>query len=67
SVDRMEKGDGGVSAMKQIHVEFGFPIVSIVTIEEIVTFLHNRTIDGRIVIDDERKRGIDEYRTQYGA
>jgi orotate phosphoribosyltransferase len=67
SVDRMERGTGNLSALQEVSVEYGLNCFSIVTIEEIVAYLHNRKIDGKIQIDDAMKDRIDEYRAQYGA
>ncbi|MGL4370098.1 MAG: orotate phosphoribosyltransferase, partial [Spirochaetota bacterium] len=66
SVDRMERGEGSLSALKEIEQEFGIKTISIVTIDEIVACLHNRHIDGKIILDDAMKLRIDEYRAQYG-
>lgn len=67
AVDRMEKGQGEKSAVMEIREEFGFHVYSIVTIKEIVQYLHGREIDGKVVIDDEKKTLIDNYRMQYGV
>jgi len=67
SVDRMERGTGSFSALKETGVEFGIKPFSIVNIDEIVAHLYNKHIDGKIIIDDEMKSRIDEYRAQYGA
>jgi orotate phosphoribosyltransferase len=67
SVDRMERGSGSFSALKEAEIEFGIKSFSIVNIDEIVAYLYNRQIDGKIVIDDAMKSRIDEYRAQYGA
>ena len=67
SVDRMEKGKGEVSAFKQIRDDFGMKTAAIVTLDEVVTYLHNREINGKVIIDDEMKSRIDDYRAKYGA
>ena len=67
SVDRMERGTGELTALKEVEVEFGIKTFSIVSIEEIVAYLHNRPVDGKVVLNDETKGRIDEYRAQYGA
>ena len=67
SVDRMEKGkDGGKSAVEEVKAQFGFNFFSIVTIDEVITHLHNREIDGKIVLDDQILGKIQKYRSQYG-
>ena len=67
AVDRMEKGQGEKSATQEVKAEFGIEVFSIVTIEEIVAFLHNKPVDGQVVIDDARMAQIDAYRQQYGV
>lgn len=67
SVDRMEKGRGERSALQELRDEFGMITGAIVTLEEIVTCLHNTPVDGTIVVTDEIKEKIDAYRSQYGA
>jgi orotate phosphoribosyltransferase len=67
SVDRMEKGPSGTSALAEAKTAYGMDTAAIVTIDDIVSFLHNRKIDGTIVIDDAMKATIDEYRARYGV
>lgn len=67
SADRMEKGTGSKSAVQEIRENMGIPVYAIVTLDEIVEHLHNRPLDGRVVLDDTMKRRIDEYRSIYGV
>ena len=67
SVDRMEKGKNGRSALIELQEEYGFKTASIVTMEEVVEYLHNRDIEGKVYIDDDMKKKIDEYYAEYGA
>ncbi|MFW6245679.1 MAG: orotate phosphoribosyltransferase [Fibrobacterota bacterium] len=67
SVDRMERGRGEKSALAELNEEFGFDTFSIVTLDEIVDYLHNRKIDGEILLGDEVLGRINEYRSKYGA
>lgn len=66
SVDRMEKGTGELSAIQQVEADFGIKTFAIVNIEEVVEYLHNREIDGKVIVDDEMKTRIEAYRQQYG-
>lgn len=66
SVDRMEKGISGKSAIQEIEKEFGIKTYSIVTIKEILEYLHNKEIDGKIVLDDLMKIKIENYLLEYG-
>lgn len=67
SVDRMEKGTGNKNALQEIEESFGMKTAAIVTIEEIVDYLHNRKIKGNVILNDEMKTRIDEYRAEYGC
>ncbi|MCX7726107.1 MAG: orotate phosphoribosyltransferase [Chitinispirillaceae bacterium] len=67
SVDRMEKGKGEKSALRELCEEFNIEAYSIVTIEEIATYLYNREINGKIFVDEKVFKKIEEYRNLYGA
>jgi len=67
SVDRMERGQNEISAIKEIENEFGLKTQAIVTMKEVIEYLYNRPIDGKVYIDDEIKGRIDAYYAQYGA
>ena len=68
SLNRMEKGLGGEkSALEEIREKYGFKTNAIVTMEEVVEHLYNRTCQGRVVIDDTIKAAIDDYYKQYGC
>ena len=68
SLNRMEKGLGGEkSALEEIREKYGFETNAIVTMEEVVEHLYNRTCQGRVVIDDTIKAALDDYYKQYGC
>jgi len=67
SVDRMEKGQGEEAALVELEKAFNFVTCAIVTMAEVTEYLHNRSIDGVIYIDDEIKAAIDAYYAVYGA
>jgi len=67
SVDRMERGKGTQSALKEMEEKYGFKTTAIVTMGEVVEHLYNRPYKGRIIIDDALKAAIDAYYEQYGA
>lgn len=67
SVDRMERGQGEQSALTEIKEKFGFKTCAIVTMKEVVEYLYNKEVNGKVIIDDEIKARIDEYYKQYGA
>jgi orotate phosphoribosyltransferase len=67
SVDRMERGTGDKSALAEIAETFAMPAFPIVTVHEIMAYLHGREIDGRIVLTDELRTRMEAYLQQYGA
>lgn len=67
SVDRMERGQGEKSALKEIEETYGLATTAIVTMAEVVEHLYNREYQGKIIINDEIKANIDAYYEQYGA
>ncbi|MCM1159069.1 MAG: orotate phosphoribosyltransferase [Bacteroidales bacterium] len=67
SVDRMERGQGEKSALREIEEKYGFKTTSIVTMEEVVEHLYNKPYKGKVIIDDALKSAIDAYYEQYGA
>ncbi len=67
SVDRMERGQGSQSALKEIEERYGFKTTAIVTMEEVVEHLYGRPYRGRVIIDDAMKAAIDAYYREYGV
>ena len=62
-VNRMEKGLGEVSAMKEIEQNHGFPVYSIVTVYDIIEYLE--TNPG--IATPENIENIKKYLAEYGA
>lgn len=68
SLNRMEKGKNtDKSALDEIQETYGFKTAAIVSMEDVVERLYNKECNGKVVIDDEMKKSIDEYYAQYGA
>ena len=67
SVDRMERGQGEKAALDEISEVYNMKTTAIVTMEEVVECLYNKPYNGKIYIDDELKKAIDEYYKLYGA
>lgn len=66
SVDRMERGQGTKSALKEMEDTYNFITTAIVTMDEVVKHLYNKPYKGNIIIDDQLKNAIDEYYQRYG-
>ena len=67
SVDRMERGTRDCSTLDELREDYGIQVCPIVTVREIIAFLHNREIDGKVYIDDAMKGKMEDYLAQYGA
>lgn len=67
SVDRCERGTGSLSALDQVGQEFSMATFSIVTVHEVIEHLAGRTIDGRVVLDDDAVEAMHRYLGQWGA
>ena len=66
SVDRRERGTGDRSALDQLSEELEMPCIAIVTVHDIIEFLHQREIDGKILIDDEIRARMEQYLQEHG-
>ena len=67
SVDRCERGQGEKSALVEISEKYGIKTTAIVTMNEVVEYLYNKEVGGRIIIDDKLKLAIDDYYKIYGV
>ncbi|MCD4677436.1 MAG: orotate phosphoribosyltransferase [Desulfobacula sp.] len=67
SVNRQEKGKTDKNALREVEQILGIPIHSIVTITDIKEYLHNKQIEGRIILDDHMLAKINAYLKEYGA
>lgn len=65
SVDRMERGQKNKTAIQEIEEEFGIKTFPIVTVRDIIDTLHNTSVDGKVVIDDNMKEKMEAYLEQY--
>lgn len=67
SVDRMERGSGSRSALQELREDYGIEVYPIVTVREIIDFLHRRVVDGRVCLDDAARERMENYLEQYGV
>jgi orotate phosphoribosyltransferase len=67
SVDRMEKGIGEKTTLQELIDEFGIKVKAIVTIEEILYYLFNKEIDGKVLVDKAMKVEIEDYLRNSGC
>ena len=67
SVDRMERGQGELSAIEEVKKEFELEVFSIVTVREIIEYLANSEIDGKVYIDASGRERMEAYLAEYGS
>ncbi len=68
SLNRQEIGKGGVTtAQREVEERYGFPVASIVSMDEVRAYLTGREVGGRVVIDEALAAALDDYYAQWGA
>lgn len=67
SADRMERGTRECTTLDELREDFGITVCPIVTIREIITFLHNNPVDGKVYIDDAMRARMEAYLSEYGG
>ncbi len=67
SLDREEKDESGKSAIFEFTQKSSIPVFSILKISEVMEHLYNKEIDGKIYIDSEIKKRLDNYLSKYGV
>ena len=67
SVDRMERGTRDCSTLDELRQDYGIQVFPIVTVRDVIAFLHNRPVDGRVYIDDRMRGKMEDYLSRYGA
>jgi orotate phosphoribosyltransferase len=66
SLDRLERGQGALTAVQEVEKEHGLKCVSIVTLGDLIETL-SRPVDGRVRISAEQLTSLRAYRERYGA
>lgn len=65
SVDRMERGQGALTAIEEIERDFGIRTFPLVTVRDILETLYNKEIDGRVLIDGVMRARMEAYMAEY--
>ena len=61
ALDRMERGSGNLSAVQEVERDYGIPVVSVATLEDLLAFLHDRP-DFKA-----SEAAVARYRQEYGV
>ncbi len=67
AVDRQERGRDPIPTLEALAGELGVPVRPIVTIREIVSFLHSHDVDGRRLVDNVRLAAIEAHLAEHGG
>jgi len=60
ALDRQEKGRGELSAIQEVERDYGIPVVSIIKLDNLLTFLQQNSQDTAIF------ESVNKYKEQYG-
>jgi len=61
ALNRQEKGNGDLSAIQEVERDYGVPVVSIITLNDLMAYLQAKAGD------DDLLQRIADYRQQYGV
>ncbi|MCL7945652.1 orotate phosphoribosyltransferase [Marinobacter sp. ATCH36] len=61
ALDRQERGAGKLSAIQEVKKEFGIPVISIITLDQVLDYLKSRPGF------DEHAQKVAAYRDEYGV
>lgn len=67
ALNRQETDAHGENAIGAFQDRYGVPVHAIVTIREILEYLPNKEVNGKIYLDEEGKAKAEEYLRQYGV
>jgi orotate phosphoribosyltransferase len=61
ALDRMERGSGALSAVQEVRSQFGIPVVSIATLDDLAVFLRAHADMA------QQLQSVERYRKEYGV
>lgn len=61
ALDRMERGTGALSAVQEVERDFGIPVVAVASLDDLMTFLHERP-DFK-----QNEAAVARYRQEFGV
>ena len=66
SVDRMERGTRECTTLDELRQDYGIQVYPIVTIRDIMDYLLDKEVDGKVYIDGAMLDRMEGYLAQYG-
>jgi orotate phosphoribosyltransferase len=67
AVDRQERGRGDKTTLRELREELGIDVRAILSISELVPYLHGRELAGKVVIDDAGRAAIEAYLAEHAG
>lgn len=67
AVDRQERGNAALNGLTEISEQYNMPTFAIATIDEIITHLREKPVNGRMLLDDATYRRVLDYRKQHAG
>ncbi|MGH8743663.1 MAG: orotate phosphoribosyltransferase [Burkholderiales bacterium] len=61
ALDRMERGGGGLSAVQEVRKNYGLPVISIATLDDVLSYLQSRKDLMHNLL------AVEKYRDRYGV
>ena len=61
ALDRMERGTGALSAVQEVEQDYGLPVVSVATLDDLMAFLEQRSDFA------DHEAAVARYRQEYGV
>ena len=62
ALDRMEKGTGELSAIQEVEQDYGIPVMSIITLNDIIAYLEQSETE----LNQQYLAAMKRYRSEYG-
>lgn len=66
ALDRQERGKGELSAIQEVERDFDIPVVSIITLEQVLQYLDERAQEGDASSLTQHADAVRRYRAEYG-
>ena len=66
ALDRKERNASGRSSLEDVETKTGVGVHAIVTIYDILSYLPDRTVDGRAALTKEGRERIEAYLNEFG-
>ncbi|GLS27148.1 orotate phosphoribosyltransferase [Marinibactrum halimedae] len=66
-LNRQERGKGALSAIQEVERDYGIPVISIIELNDIITFLEQQSVNESSLDQDDMLGRVRAYRDNYGV